>query len=492
MLRTLYGKFAAVLLILFCLIGVLYMLLTLFTTRMYLQEVNQKLNRTLARHLVTDRLLMKQGQVNQDALKDIFHMLMVINPGIEIYLLDANGTILAFSAPPEKVKRSSISLEPVKRFLNETDAFPIFGDDPRDEKREKVFSASPIPVNGKTEGYLYVVLGGEEYDSAVEMLQGSYIVRLSLWAVLAGLLFALLAGLMVFNLLTQRLRRLASTMEAFAKSDFSEQVDVALWGGPPSVDRDEIGRLGTTFSRMVQRILQQVANLKQTDRLRRELVANVSHDLRTPLASLHGYLETLLIKEGKLTAEEQRRFLDIAVKQSERLRQLVGELFELAKLDSHETQVHCEPFALGELVQDVAQKFQLAAEQKQIRLQTHFRADLPFVLADIGLIERALENLIQNALRYTPAGGTVTVALTQEDNKVTVRVADTGCGIAAQDLPHVCDRFYRVDRHSQSEGAGLGLAITKSILELHGSTIEAQSTPQVGTTIGFQLPAYRT
>lgn len=489
MLKTLYGKLAAVLLVLFCSIGLLYIVLTLFTTRMYLQEVNQKFNRALARHLVTDRLLMKEGVVNHEALKELFHMLMVINPNIEIYLVDPNGTILTFSAPPEKVKRSRISLEPVRRFLSETEAFPILGDDPRDVERKKVFSVSPIPVSGEPEGYLYIVLGGEEYDSAVEMLQGSYIVRLSLWTALAGSLFALLAGLLVFSFLTRRVRKLASTMETFAKSDFSEQMDVTLNVEPPKHDRDEIDRLVTTFNRMVQRILLQVTKLKESDTLRRELVANVSHDLRTPLASLHGYLETLLIKEGKLTAEEQRNFLDIAVKQSERLRQLVGELFELAKLDSRETQVHCEPFSLGELVQDVTQKFLLTAEQKQVTLQTNCRADLPFVLADIGLIERALENVIQNALRYTPAGGTVTVALTQEANKVTVQIADTGCGIPEQDLPYIFDRFYRVERQQRSDGAGLGLAITKSILELHGCRIEAHSTLNAGTTICFQLHA---
>ena len=238
---------------------------------------------------------------------------------------------------------------------------------------------------------------------------------------------------------------------------------------------------------MAQRILQQMTTLKHTDTLRRELVANVSHDLRTPLASLHGYLETLLIKEGTLSAEEQRSFLDIALRQSERLRRLVGELFELATLDSHETQVHCEMFSLAELVQDVAQKFQLIAKQKQVELHTQFHADLPFVWGDIGLIERVLENLIENALRYTPSGGTVTLALSQQEHQVLVRITDTGCGIPEQDLPYIFDRFYRVGRHQRSEGAGLGLAITKRILELHGSWVEVDSSVKVGTTIAFCL-----
>jgi len=413
---------------------------------------------------------------------------MVINPSIEMYLLDSNGTIMAFSAPSQKVKRSKIALEPIKIFLTEADAFPILGDDPRDLKREKVFSVAPIPLHGVPTGYLYIVLGGEEYDSAVEMLQGSYILRLSLWAAAAGLMFALLAGLLLFNVLTRRVRQLASTMEMFAKSNFSEQVPLALDDRPSNWNHDEIDQLKTTFNRMAQRIQQQVATLKETDTLRRELVANVSHDLRTPLASLHGYLETLLMKTGTLTAEAQRPFLDIAIKQSDRLRQLVEKLFELAKLDSHEAQINHEPFSLAELVQDVAQKFRLAAETKQIKLQTRFLADIPFVTADIGLIERVLENLIQNALRYTPAGGTISVALSHKATAVAVQISDTGCGIPEQDLPHIFDRFYRGDQQQRSDGAGLGLAITKRILELHGSTLEAQSTLNVGTTVTFQLP----
>lgn len=488
LLRSLYGKLAAVLLALFCSIGILYILLTLFATHMYQQEVNQKLNRTLARNLVTDQLLTSQGDVYPFALQELFHLLMVVNPSIELYLLDSNGTITAFSAPLEKVKRSKIALGPIKKFLTEVDAYPILGDDPRDLKREKVFSVSPIPLHGVPTGYLYIVLGGEEYDSAVEMLQGSYILRLSLWAAAAGLLFALLAGLVFFNVLTRRVRQLASTMETFAKSDFSEQVPLTMNDGTPDRNRDEIDRLRTTFNQMVRRIQQQVATLKQADALRRELVANVSHDLRTPLASLHGYLETLLIKESTLSVEEQRAFLDIAIKQSDRLRLLVGELFELAKLNSHEMQINREPFSLAELVQDVAQKFQLAADTKQIALQTRFLADLPFVTADIGLIERALENLIQNALRHTPAGGTIAVALSHEEKTIAVQITDTGCGIPERDLPHIFDRFYRGDRQQQSDGAGLGLAITKRILELHGSAIDARSTLNVGTAITFQLP----
>ena len=489
MFKTLYGNLAAVLLGLFCLIGAGATLLTLNTTRLYFQEVNQKLNQTLAERIVSEKILMQEGLVNEEALKEIFHMLMVINPSIEVYLLDAQGTILTFSAPPSKVKRQRISLDPLKQFLSGAEILPILGDDPRDINRQKIFSAFPIEsLSGSIQGYLYVILGGEEYDSAIQMLQGSYILRLSTWAVAGGIAFSALAGLLLFNLLTRRLRRLVSAVHTFTQSNFSAQFETAPLSNGRL--RDEIDQLDTTFNRMADRIRQQVQELKQADRLRRELVANVSHDLRTPLTSLQGYLDTLLMKEGTLSPQEQRTYLEIATKHSEQLGTLVAELFELAKLDSREMEPHVEAFSLGELVQDVVQQLRLAAEQKRIGLHTHFPEDLPFVSADIGLIERVLENLIENALRYTQPGGTVTVALTRRNETIMAQVTDTGCGIPPDDLPHIFDRFYRVGNNHQerSAGAGLGLAIAKRILELHGSAIEAQSILNGGTTFTFHLP----
>jgi signal transduction histidine kinase len=168
---------------------------------------------------------------------------------------------------------------------------------------------------------------------------------------------------------------------------------------------------------------------------------------------------------------------------------LIAELFDLATLNSREIVPHREPFALGELVQDVMQEFRLIADTKRLTLQAHFGANLPHVSADIGLIERVLKNLIENAIRHTEAGGTITVTLSCAHEKILTQVTDTGCGISAEDLPFIFDRYYRAagNHPEQSPGAGLGLAIAKRILELHGSAIEAQSARQVGTTFRFEL-----
>jgi two-component system, OmpR family, sensor kinase len=494
MFTTLYGKLATVFIGLFCFLGAGTIVLSLYTTRLYFQEVNQKLNQTLAERIVSETMLMRDGQVNETAIKEMFHQLMVINPSIEVYLLDATGTILNYSAPPSKVKRQRVSLDPLERFVSGAHDFPLLGDDPRDHLRQKIFSAFPIEtLSGSIEGYLYVILGGEEFDSVAQMLEGSYILRVSLWAVTAIVLFALITGLVTLRLLTRRLRTLAEVMETFKRSNFSEPVGLV---SHHHVDRmrphrrDEIDELGQIFSDMRDRIHHQIQQLTATDQLRRELIANVSHDLRTPLTSLQGYLETLSLKEGTLSPQEQRTYLGIARAHSEQLGKLIAELFELTKLNSQEMRPHLEPFAINELVQDVVQKITLVAEKKRVRLEAQSPMDLPFVSGDIGLIERVLENLIENAIRYTPEGGGVKVALSVANDTVMAQVTDTGCGIPPEDLPHIFDRYYRVG-HAQQErstGAGLGLAITKRILELHGSTVEVKSVVSQGTTFSFHLP----
>lgn len=492
MFKNLYARLAAVLLALFLAIGILDILLTLYTTRMYFQEVNQKLNRTLAQHLVSEKILMKDGRVDEAALQNIFHMLMVVNPSIEVYLLDSSGKVLAFSAPPGKVIRQKISLKPLKRFLEGTSSFPILGDDPRDPKLEKVFSVAPISVKGNIQGYVYVILGGEEFDTVAQMLQGSYIIRLSVWAAAGGLLFAFLASLLLFNRMTQRLRRLTTAMETFRQRDFSEPP--AFLSRFRAGSRNEIDRLGTIFMHMAERIVHQIKELRKVDTLRREFVTNIAHDLRTPLTSLRGYLETLLLKEGGLTTEEQRNYLTVAIKRSEQLGKLVSELLELSKLDSPDVQVRFESFSLDELIRDILQKFQLAAEKKKVMLHMNIADPLPLAFADIGLCERVLDNLIENALRYTQEDGSITVTAVSGAEKITVKVSDSGSGIQPEDIPHLFDRYYRMGRNQldSSGGSGLGLAIVKRILELHGSDIQVSSIVDVGTTFTFTLPVYTT
>jgi signal transduction histidine kinase len=479
---SLYTKLAVILTLLFGLVGLLFVLLLGRTTEHYQQEVAQKLNAALAGNIVAERLLFRDGGIDQAALERLFHVLMVINPRVELYLLDTGGRILAYSAPPGKVQRKAVDLAPVQAFLNGDFTPPLSGDDPRSLTRRKVFSAAPIDVDGRRAGYLYVILGSEQYDSVAQMLAGSYVIKRNMLLSLVVLLFALLAGLLLFALLTRRLRLLTRAVEDFQLAGFSGALPPGRSSG------DEIERLACSINAMAERIAGQVQRLQETDSQRRELVANVSHDLRTPLASLQGYLETLRLKGEDLGREEQLHYLEVAHRHCRHLGRLVEELFDLARLDANEVQPVLEPFSLAELVQDVVHKFELRAGEREVVLLADYDAGLPFVVGDIALIERVMDNLIENALRHTPAGGTVTVAVQPVGKALAVQVIDTGSGIPAEDLPYIFERFYQSDKMRTRGGAGLGLAIARRIVELHGRTIHAASSGGRGTTFAFDLP----
>ena len=259
----------------------------------------------------------------------------------------------------------------------------------------------------------------------------------------------------------------------------------------PDPARDEIGQLGRAFSSMARKIEEQFESLKETDRVRRELISNVSHDLRTPLSSMHGYVDTLLIKNESLDPEERKRYLEITRRHTLRLGQLVGDLFELSKLESAQVQPQLEQFSLAELLHDVAQEFELEARQKGVSIEVNSPEAAGSVEADIGLMQRVLENLLRNAIKHTPDGGRITVTLDPRPDRVAVSVADTGCGIAPEDIDHIFDRFYRAESSASGGSSGLGLAIVKRILDLHGSRITVESTVDKGTTFAFELPTQR-
>ena len=488
--RRLWVKLTLALSVILAVTGGAGIVLTLFSTRLYQEEIDQSLNQPLARYIADAYPLIVNGEINQSALAGMFDKLMVINPRIEVYLLDLDGRVLSYSAEPGKVKTEQVDLAPVRAWLAGPDSLPLRGDDPRDPLTRKPFSAATVSDGGTPAGYLYVVLGGEQYESAAGMVSGSHILRLALGVGGAGLLVALAAGILSFAWLTGRLGRLTAAVDGFREGGFQAPMVLSGWrrGG------DEIDRLGIAVEEMSQRIADQIEQLRLADATRREMVANISHDLRTPLASLQGYLETLQIKEDSFTPEERRKYIELAVRHGERLSRLVAELFELTMLDSTGTRLDFEPFSLTELVQDVTQKFQLEAERKGLALETEIPGDAPFVRADIGLIERVLENLIENAIKYTPGGGTVRLTLVAGADGIETRVADSGQGIPAADLDHVFERFYRVEkaRGDSPEGAGLGLAIAHRILQLHDSPIEVESAPGHGAAFTFSLPLAQT
>jgi len=487
MLKTLYTRLALGLFLLLLLVGLLYAFITFYSLKEYNASVNQEIHRDLASNLVADRNLVSDGELDRSALKELFSLYMTINPSIEIYLLDLDGTILSYSADPGKIKRNRVSLGPVRRLLADMGEYPVLGDDPRSHQRQKVFSVTPVPSADKPEGYLYVVLRGEEYDAAETMARGGQLIGLSAWALLISLVVVMIAGLVVFRLLTRRLTLLTGLVEDFEAGDMSQRPE-QTWRSQRPVVKDEIDYLGATFDEMARRIASQIDQLKDKDAQRRQLVAQVSHDLRTPLASMQGYIETLKLRRDRLSDEEQARFLQIALQEGQRLSRLVDELFELAALEAREKQPMPEPFPLAELVHDVVHKHSPEAGKKSVALQVTGNPQIPLAFADLAMTERVLDNLIGNAITYTPEGGQITIGFADADGLPEVCVRDSGPGIPAQDLPHIFEPFYRGQGTGEAGHAGLGLAIARRIMSLQGGNIRAKNADEGGACFCIRLP----
>ncbi len=486
-LRSLYGRIALAFALIVLTLGMMLSWLGYRAAKQHQHEVLQRVSLGLAGHIAGQAGLMDAAGVDPAGTDALFQQLMAVNPNIEVYLLDPQGKILR--APPHAGALASdrVALGPVRALLAGA-ALPVRGENPLHADRREIFSAAPIPGPDGIAGYVYIVLLNDMYRGMVaDALQG-YVTRSSLWLAAIAVMMALAAGLAVFAAITRRLQQVTGEVETFAHADAEEEAGSAHAGMPAG---DEIDRLAAAFALMRERLQAQMAELKQQDELRRQLVANVSHDLRTPLTSMQGYLESLVRMGDGLTRQEQQQYLEVAVRQSHKVSRLAQQLFELARLECEETLPQPELFSISELVQDIAQKYALTAQREHIALHTHVDSESLFVWGDIGLIERVISNLMDNAIRHTPQHGEIRLEARAGAAGIEVSVSDTGQGISAEHLPGLLVRDSPLRLMAARRGGGLGLLIASRILSLHGSRIDAASRSGQGTRIRFTLPMRR-
>lgn len=480
-----FWKISLTMLVLLVVVGFSYVFISANLAEKFVQERSQRLNASIAAHVISEVKPFINGELSKNATDDIMHHMMAINPSIEVYLLNPGGKILTYVAPYKKVKMDSVNLAPVQKFIATEGQQYIVGDDPRNPGVEKVFSAAPILENNTVVGYVYVVLASEEFDSVSAYMWNSYVLRLGGRSFLIALIAGLIIGLLVIWVITKNLNRIIAKVQRFRDGDMSARIEVKENGG--------VNDLAIAFNEMADTIVGNIENLKSMENLRRELVGNVSHDLRTPLAVIHGYIETLMIKSKTLSEEERDKYLKIILQSTEKLRKLVNELFELSKLEAKQVTPQKEPFFVQELIIDVCQKFQILAQEKEITIEADCHLKNPLVNADVSLIERVLQNLIDNALKFTPKGGRIIVAIDKADQNIEIKVSDNGPGIPKEQIPFIFDKYHIGDKRVSldNNNTGLGLAIVKKILEIHNATIKLTSKLNRGTTFSFQLPQYQ-
>ena len=358
-----------------------------------------------------------------------------------------------------------------------------------------LFAAAPLAspaASGATVGYVYVLM--RPPDSGFrQALMSSYANRSALLVAAGGALASALLVFAVLLLITRPLKRLTDAADAVsntATTRVGTTVPATMLGNDGYATRnDEIGRLARAFGAMVSRLHEQVQRVKRMDDTRREWLANVSHDLRTPLTSLIGHLETVQLRGDRLSQAERDRFLDVALRNAQHLDRLSSSLFDLARLDSDDLPLDKSPSHLGELLDDLIARFVPAAEANQIALTVDYGEALPLVTVDAALVERAVVNLIDNALRYTPAGGCIMLSARAERGGVALTVADTGSGIDPAHLASVFERFFQGSEHREGRGhAGLGLAVVQRVAELHSGSAQAANQASGGAVFTLWFP----
>lgn len=480
--NLLFWKITGVFTFLLILLGITYIGIASWMSKRNFDAINEQLYGNIAAHLATSTRPLKNGRPDTAVTHDIIHSIMVINPSVEVYLLDTTGKIIDFVVPDKSVKKPDVDLGAVREYIKKGGKEYVTGDNPKRPEKKSIFSAAAIYENNRLTGYVYAILASEKQAEVVTALNRNFLYSLGTAIFFATLLIVFIVGAITFFLITDSICKISAIVKRFKDGDYGARIEGYVKGN--------LSVLTSTFNEMADTIVDNLNKLTSMDRLRQELIANISHDLRSPLAITQGYIETLIIKRDTIPAQEKDRYLSIIMSSLKKLSHLVEQLFEYSKLEANQVQPTKEQFPLDELVSDILMKYEILARDGSIDLRMVSPQHLPAVFADIALVERAIQNLLDNALKFTPRGGRITISLQNSVTGIEVSVADTGVGIPPHFQPYIFERYkqFPTPEATHPEGMGLGLAIVKKILDLHHATINIKSMPGAGTIFWFQLP----
>ncbi|WP_203227554.1 sensor histidine kinase [Calorimonas adulescens] len=326
------------------------------------------------------------------------------------------------------------------------------------------FAGLPIYLNGNVEGAVLLFSPLNELGQTMDRMY------MAAWGI--GLAFIMIASMVIYAVsrrVTEPIIRMANAAREIADGKFAGDINIQ--------SNDEIALLADSFNYMKNQ-------LKKIEKMRQELISNISHELRTPLTTIRGFIQGIM--DGMINPEEERQYLEVALEEVNRMTKLVGDLMDLSKLQTGSIKLYKSEFDVDSLVNEVVKGFDIECRERGIYVAAEVGEGLK-VTADRDRIKQVLVNLVGNAVKFTPDGGNIVISAQQVDNRTVFKISDTGQGISEEDIPYIFDRFYRADR--TKPGHGLGLAIAKELVEIHGGTISAESKEGYGTTIIFDLPS---
>ncbi|MDW1599114.1 HAMP domain-containing sensor histidine kinase [Vibrio sp. Vb2960] len=409
-------------------------------------RTKQSLHKELASHMRDDNPLMIGTDYNPKALKSIFHTLMLIGPDFEIYFLDSQGNITTHAAPEGAEIMGKVDLNPIKQFLNDQ-PFPILGEDPRNRGEHKVFSVAAIEELGSTIGYLYVVIGSTRHDAIANAQVDTPYIALAGLVLVSILGFALGAYVLVKRSLLNPIERVTKQLQQQAEHDFRLQPDFTH-------QVPELVPIAHSYQMMAKHIQQQFLQLEYQSSHRRQSLLQLSHDLKTPLSSVLGYLET-----WRLQHPESDPLIDVAFRNCEKLSTQLHSLLDAARKEAPMPNYEYRPVDLGTLMAECAETMQSQFSRTEVVLKVDIDSEIQTV-GDKGLLERLVLNLLENALRHSPIGSEVHCQAHLSEDKSRIHFAFVN----------------HIEEEAEGGSLGIGTKIVQSILMLHHSYLETNAT----------------
>ena len=460
-------------------LSILFVVVTYTATTEYYQASTQLLNKDIAEHIAKFSAPFNNGGIDRKKADSVFYNTMIISPNTEVYFLDTTGMVKYYHAPDSLIKERKVPLANIETYLNDP-LHEIKNLDPRDPETPKIFSAAEVRVGENKIGYIYVILVSRESRNVAELVFKS---RVGGWA--TKVFFIVIIITLIFSVfytsrLQRRFNRVIAVLDRFKEGDLNVRFD--------TTNKDEFSPIAEAFNKMVALLDDNFNRLKMVETERKTFLANISHDLRTPLAVARGYTETLLMTPDEYSKAQQGQ-MDMILSKIMQVEKLVLQLFELSRMESVDFTPVMEPFVFSEILQETIRGIELQAKPKNINVICNNCEDGAFISADIGMMERVIQNLLENALKYTPEGGYIAITLSREAGKLLVTIANNGKALPDQIYTWV-NNSIEAETINRPAGTGLGLALVKRILQLHGFSFAVNRTNDNENSFVFGITIY--
>lgn len=462
---------------------VLFIGITYFSTTNFYLASTQLLNKDVAAHIAQFTSPFENDSINTKKADSVFYNAMVLSPSAEVYFLDTGGKVIAFHAPKSALKLWTLPLANIKQQIASKGEAYLKGPDPKDPFNDKIFSA--VAVKGKTRslGYIYVILGGDK--NVTNLLFGSYIGNFLVEVFCVIIAFSIVVAFIYLKRIERSFKDMMVVLDRFQNGDLEARFAIK--------EQNELAGITQSFNKMADLLVFNIHQLKKSEKERKNFIANISHDLRTPLAIARGYVETLAIKkvDNDLSVADQAAYVQITLNKIKQVDDMVNQLFELSRIESVEFKASKEPFVLSEIAQEQVKIFQLAALQKKIVLKCTQCQYHVWINADVSMMERVIQNLVDNAVNNTPEDGIIQVSLVVEGNQLIFRIQNTGSPLADDLLEWINSVKEDSTLTARwSSRSGVGLLIVKKMLQLHASSLHAYTDSIAGNTFEFSMPVY--